>query len=331
MNACDARVVFVTNLQPTADDPVRGVFVQRQMGALALVMGTPPHVVHVGSKGAGGLLPSRRAVRAAVRDFRPDLLHIVYGLSGAAVPFGVHVPAVLTLCGSDLLWWSTTGHPRGLLEYVVSVITAYRAKLITVESAVLRDALPTARLRARTVIVPPGVDRAVFRRLPRSECRARLGWSMDELVVLFPSDPLRSLKRYDLALAAVSELRTSRGNRVAFRVLKKVPPSEVPLHLNAADCVLITSAWEGGPLVFYEALACGTPVVTVPVGYANDHAWRTPYVRVTLPTPGALRAGLMDVLRIQLPHECPTDVTIPDQADYASRLLAKYQQVLDTV
>src|SRR6266566_215604 len=211
-NARDARVVFVTNLQPTLDDQVRGVFVQRQIGALALLMRTPPRVVHVGEKGAGGFLPSRLAVRAAVREQRPDLLHIVYGLSGAAVPFGLDTPAVLTLCGSDLLWGPTTGHPRGLLEYAVSVITACRAKLITVESGVLRDALPTGLLRSRTVILPPGVDRGTFRPFPRSECRARLGWPVDEGVVLFPANPSRSLKRYNLAQAAVSQLRNGHGD-----------------------------------------------------------------------------------------------------------------------
>ncbi len=328
-SASDARLVFITNLQPTLDDRIRGVFLQRQIGDVAAMLRTPPRIVHVGGRGAGGLLASRRAVRAAIRELRPDVLHIVYGLSGAAVPFGLDVPAVLTLCGSDLLWGPTTGHPRGLLEYVVSVITACRAQRITVESAVLRDALPSASLRARTIILPPGVDRATFRPLPRSECRARLGWPVDEGVVLFPANPSRTLKRYGLALAAVSELDTGRGDRIVLRAMTRVPPGEVPLYLNAADCVIITSAWEGGPLAFYEALACGTPVVSVPVGYARDQTWRTPYVRVTVPTPVALRAELIDVFRNPVPHECPADVIIPDPVEYASRLLAVYLQVLD--
>jgi glycosyltransferase involved in cell wall biosynthesis len=43
---------------------------------------------------------------------------------------------------------------------------------------------------------------------------------------------------------------------------------EYPHYYHSMDCVLITSVSEGGPLCLFEALACGVPVVSTPVGWA---------------------------------------------------------------
>jgi glycosyltransferase involved in cell wall biosynthesis len=40
--------------------------------------------------------------------------------------------------------------------------------------------------------------------------------------------------------------------------------------LAAADVVVVPSLWESGPLILTEALALGRPVVTTPVGFANQ-------------------------------------------------------------
>jgi teichuronic acid biosynthesis glycosyltransferase TuaC len=42
----------------------------------------------------------------------------------------------------------------------------------------------------------------------------------------------------------------------------------MPLWLNAADAVLVTSDYEGFGLAAVEALACGVPVLSTPVGVA---------------------------------------------------------------
>ena len=48
--------------------------------------------------------------------------------------------------------------------------------------------------------------------------------------------------------------------------LWKVPPTDVPLYMNACDAMLLTSYHEGSPNVVKEAMACNLPVVAVPVG-----------------------------------------------------------------
>ena len=54
--------------------------------------------------------------------------------------------------------------------------------------------------------------------------------------------------------------------RVELHQVSGIPPSEVPIHIQACDALLVTSTREGGPLVVKEALATGRPVVSTDVG-----------------------------------------------------------------
>ena len=110
------RVLLVTNLYPTVDDATRGIFAKRQFDSLKRVVDAEVIPIVVGKTGAGNLRSSREAVRKALRREQPDIVHVYYGLSGAALPLSVKRSIVLTLCGSDLLWALHSRSPRGLLE-----------------------------------------------------------------------------------------------------------------------------------------------------------------------------------------------------------------------
>ena len=318
------RVLLVTNMFPVPRDPTRGVFVARQTRAVSQLLSVPVEVVVVGRTGAGNILQSRDAVRERVRVFAPDLVHVYYGLSGAALPFRTRLPVLVTLCGSDLLRWHVAHDAWGFVEFATSTVTAHRARRIVVQSTVVRNALPFQALRSKTRVLATGIDLDQFCPLDRAVCRAGLNWPSETPVVLFGADPDRAVKQFWLARAACDRVVRDHNLPVRLECLSRVRPEDVPRYINAADCVVITSRWEAGPIVLSEALACGVPVVTVPVGYALDEQVGDSYLYVTAPEPRALAERLAAVIRQPPPHVRPVTRVFPTQAEYARSLLELY-------
>jgi glycosyltransferase involved in cell wall biosynthesis len=160
---------------------------------------------------------------------------------------------------------------REAVGTLLSQIAALRAARIVCVSNQLKGKLWWRR--DRVSVIPTGVDTTLFNPRDLHEVRRELGWGENERVVLFNAgDPI--CKRLDLALAAV-QFAESLCGRIRFVVLDgNVPPHLIPSMMNAADCLLLTSDWEGSPNVVKEALACNLPVVSVEVGDVRERLER---------------------------------------------------------
>jgi glycosyltransferase involved in cell wall biosynthesis len=103
----------------------------------------------------------------------------------------------------------------------------------------------------------------------RSECQRKLGWDPARRHVLFPAPRGRAEKRFDLAEAAVAHADGA-SDDLELHSLAGIQHEDVPVWLNAADVVLLTSSREGSPNAIKEALACNVPVVSVDVGDVRE-------------------------------------------------------------
>jgi glycosyltransferase involved in cell wall biosynthesis len=126
---------------------------------------------------------------------------------------------------------------------------------------------PTAGLKGagttrRVAVLPCGVDLKRFGRQDRRVAREQLGLDPDGRYLLFPADPARPEKRHDRAAEIAA---AARAELLSY---KSVPPSMVPLMINAANAMVVTSEREGFGLAALEALACDVPVVSTDVGIA---------------------------------------------------------------
>jgi teichuronic acid biosynthesis glycosyltransferase TuaC len=260
------RILVVTNMYPTASRPYFGIFVERQVAALRRAGAEVVVETIAGERGEQDYFLARPRILSAIREHGPDLIHCHYGYTPLAAAFA-GVPYIVTLCGDDLNGASngrggTTLKTRAGIP--VTQLLALRARRVIVKSAAMQRRL-WAPARRKSLVLPNGVDTTVFRPGSRIEARRRLGLEADSLVVGFVNSIGQPTKRLDLAEATRDAL--ARGGRaVRLLVAERVPPAEMPMHYHASDCLLMTSDREGAPNCVKESLACGVPVVGVPVG-----------------------------------------------------------------
>ncbi len=256
------RVLILTLELPTAERPGTWAPVASEIDALR-AFGIDVDVLQVSGPPKVKYLQALRRLRE--RRSAPDLIHANYGYCGWLARGQLDRPVVVSFLGSDLLG-SSDGH-GGVTPWSRPVVAANR-RLARLVDAVIVKSSEMARLvaPARAHVIPHGVDTARFRPLDRAEARARLGWAHGGRYVLFAGNPANPVKAYGVAAAAVERARALRGNGVQLMPLSGIAPERMPLHMSAADALILTSYWEGSPNVVKESMACNLPVVSVPVG-----------------------------------------------------------------
>ena len=277
-------------MYPTAAVPYAGAFVAAQVESVRAA-GVDVDVFHLArpEHGRNVYRGLGERVKERVSDLEPDLVHVMYGgVMADAVTRAIRDrPVLVSFCGTDLLGGRADGIlGRLAVRYgaLASRRAARRAAGIIVKSRNLFTALPREVDRSRVWIVPNGVDVSRFRPLDREACRRRLGWSLDRPHVLFPAPPARPEKRFALAEASIALVNGSTP-APELHALEGVPHDDVPLWLNAADAVVLTSSHEGSPNAVKEALACNVPVVSVDVGDVRERIEGIEGCFVAAPTP----------------------------------------------
>lgn len=110
---------------------------------------------------------------------------------------------------------------------------------------------------------PLGVDYDLFVPLSTLEAQKKLGLEQGHYV-LFSDVQNTPIKRRDIAKAIVAKM----GGKYKLLIMCAVKADIVPLYINAADFVLLTSDEEGSPNIIREALALNKRVYSVDVGDA---------------------------------------------------------------
>ncbi|MDB2293251.1 glycosyltransferase family 4 protein [Halorubrum ezzemoulense] len=185
----------------------------------------------------------------SIRDF--DIVHANFGLTGPFALTQPRRPVVLSLWGSDLM---------GKYGRVSKTCAKYCDQVI----------LPTETmapyLDTEYEIIPFGVNAELFRPLPKSYARNKLGWDTNKKIIFFPYSTERPVKNYSLAKQIVDNIAVD----VTLKSGGGIPHEEMPLYMNASDVVLITSKRESGPLTVKEAALCNVPIISTDVGFVSD-------------------------------------------------------------
>lgn len=223
-------------------------FIVEQAEAIAKT-GVEVDYFGVTGKGIKGYLGNLGRLRQKIKEFKPDIIHAHYGLSGLLANLQRKIPVVTTYHGSDI------NDPKVLRFSKLAM------RLSAWNIFVSKKNIELSGQKAKYSLLPCGVDLYKFQPRSKQEARKVLAWDNEVKYVLFAGAFDNAVKNAPLAQAAVSLLPG-----VKLVEMKGFSRDQVANLFYAADVFLMTSFTEGSPQVIKEAMVCGCPIVSVDVG-----------------------------------------------------------------
>lgn len=247
------RILFVTNDYPTNERPGNSPCVEQQGIALRR-LGYEVDVLFINGKETR--FNYLKAIfhifwKTQIRK-QYDLIHAHYGYCGVVARFQSRCPVVVTFRGSDVL---------SKLNRSLSRLVARCVSRIIVMTEQMKHLLG----KDDAQVIPYGIDFEVFKPAEQVQVRQTLDLPLKSPLVLFPYDPTRRMKRYDLVKQAIERVKIQFPSVQLVYIYDK-PHAVVAKYMNACDALVLASDWEGAPVALREAMACNLPVVSVDVG-----------------------------------------------------------------
>ena len=230
----------------------------------------------------------RKPVERMIESFRPDVLLTSWAHPDgwATLQFGrrAGLPVVLKVLGSDILVLAKGR--RG--QYIIDTLRGVDS-VIAVSEDLAHHVVKLGAPPNRVHVVPEGLSAEIFSPGDQGVARARLKLPATGKMILFVGNLLKSKGAVDLVLACA--LLRDRGVRFFCRMVghgpdaptvERVirssnladtvscvgvyPHAELAEWFRASDVVTLPSYTEGIPNVLREAISCGKPFVSTPVG-----------------------------------------------------------------
>ena len=227
-------------------------FILEQSEALEK-MGQTVHFFGIQGHGIWGYVRNYKGLKRIIQDYKPDVIHAHYGLSGLLATLQRRVPVVTTFHGSDI------NNPKVLPFSKI----AMRLSAFTI--FVSQKNVDIARPTKKFALLPCGVNSDNFTEVPIGEARLKLQLEDTKKYVLFAGSFSNRVKNPELAQKAIALLKN-----VELLELKGYSREEVNYLMHAVDVALMTSHTEGSPQFVKEVMACGCPLVSVDVGDVKE-------------------------------------------------------------
>jgi glycosyltransferase involved in cell wall biosynthesis len=292
---------------------IRSAYINEQVNSL-IDLGLEINYFPITKKGLIGYLSHLPLFCKIINEFKPDIVHAHYGLSGLFANLQRKIPVITSFHGSDVY------NPRNLL---LSKIAYYLSKDTIFVSSKLMSQFGSNNEN----IITCGVDMTLFKPADQEISK--------EIFILFGGAKENSVKNFSLAKKGVERFNIQYANSdlyVSIKELKGKSRNEVVDLMNDAKLLLITSFYEGSSQVLKEAMSCNCPVVATDVGSVGDLIGENSKAGIIVEsTPESIASGIQKILsddfscgRIELiKHEISLE-------QVAQRVLKLYNSVISS-
>jgi glycosyltransferase involved in cell wall biosynthesis len=256
-------------------------------------------------------------------DWRPDILHshMVHANIFARLLrlLAARVPVVVGTAHSI----NEGGFVRTLAYRLTDPLTDITTNVSpdAVAAFIRKGACPASRI----IYVANGLDLQHFRPDPQARARLRSELDLNGSYVFLAVGRLSPVKDYPTLIEGFCELRKTRQNAClliagdgpcranieTLTVARSLEASvrllgfrsDIPDLMNAADCFVMSSIFEGAPMALIEAMSCGKEIVTTEFGSASSLLGNAGLV-VPIGKPDRLAAAMLKVAN------CRRDVNV---------------------
>lgn len=274
------KILIVTQMWPSPEHPDLGSFLVPIRDQLERA-GHRVEVAAISRRGGSPVKYARLCAEAwrAARRFRPDVVfaHFLFpaGFAGVLASVAGRAPLVVMAHGQDV---ANLGRMPGVTPATRAVV--HRADGIIANSnwlaKVLVERLPAAE--SKISIADCGIDLEAFAPMPAGPARDQLGWDgpgpafvcvgslIERKNVIRLANAFARLGEGRLAFVGDGPLRAELEGRERVRVVGRIPQSEVPRWVAAADVLCQPSLIEPFGQATLEGMAMERSVVATRVG-----------------------------------------------------------------
>ncbi len=243
------KVLFISSGNLSDGKP--SILIKNQGESLKAI-GVNVHYFTINGKGVLGYLKSVKHIAKEITSLQPDHIHSHYSLSAfatsiALIIYNIKKTHIVSLMGSDT---KMKGWKRRLTIY----LSHQRWNHTIVKALSMAKELDLKDYK----IIPNGVNMSNIKPFV----------SPFKTTAIFPANPERVSKNYDLAVQAMNIAKNSIPE-LNLEVCYDVSHQEIISKIQKSGIVLVTSLWEGSPNIVKEAMALNKPIVCTKVGDAE--------------------------------------------------------------
>jgi teichuronic acid biosynthesis glycosyltransferase TuaC len=320
------KVLVVTAIYPTADNPAFGSYVRTQAESLKAA-GIDVEILVLKDRYRKLIYPKAIVqLRRRLANSSVDLVHAHYGFVGMVARTQWKVPIVVTYHGSDILGWINSRGERERLGALIAGMGRVLARCV--DAAIVQSDEMAGKLhRSNAYVIPHEVDLKVFQPTEREQARTKLGLNPFKKYLLFAANPKVGVKRFPLA-AAVAECLAKEDRSIELLVVSKESQERLALYMSACDALIFPSFQEGSPNIVKQAMACNLPIVSTDVGDVRQIIGSTQDCYLCNPSVPEFAARIREILVHRKRTNGREHIRHLESSAVAQKVIEVYEEVL---